>query len=448
MPDPLPMQPIPGSFNVAIRPPGSKSLTNRALLLASLARGSSYLNRPLMDAEDAQVMVEGLRRMGAEIRLAREDSEGEVIRVEGVGGRPHGAGELNLAGAGTAVRFLSAAAALARGETIIDGSERMRKRPIAGLVAALRAMHVRVDFLGEYGYPPIRIISGDDGGRLAGGSFRLPSQTSSQFISALLMVAPWTREGISVELAEPPVSAPYVRMTMELMRRLGAANVVVSENGCELLVAPGPLQAFDLSIEPDASGASYFWAAGAIVEGSHCRVRGVGSESMQGDAAFPSLLARLGAGVTVTEDESTVSAPVNPLVGVDTDLIDMPDTAMTLAAVACFAEGRTTLRSLGTLPLKECDRLATTLTELKKLGIDVAATADSLTIEPSRTVMESNDPVLFETSDDHRMAMSLALIGLRRKHISIANPACVAKTYPTFWRDLARLYQAAIDANP
>jgi len=445
LPDPLPMTPIPGPFTVSIRPSGSKSLTNRALILGGLSNGVTYLRWPLLDADDAQVMVEGLRRMGAQIRVVRKDSDGELLRIDGVSGRPRGAGELNLGGAGTAVRFLTAAAGLSDGETVIDGSDRMRHRPIAGLVAAMRAMKVRVDFLNEYGFPPIRISVAEDGGRLAGGTLHLPPQASSQFISALLMVAPWTREGISIELDKPPISKPYVHMTLELLKRLGATNVIASADLRELLVAPGPLQAFDLNIEPDASGATYFWAAAANHPGSSCRILGITQDSLQGDAAFPKLLDRMGASSHVDEDGATVTAPIDgALHSVDADLSDMPDAAMTLAAVACFAIGKTRMKGLGTLPIKECNRLAATVTELRKCSVLIEATADSLSIESPKDGM-GDEPIVFSTYHDHRMAMALAVVGLRRPNVSIADPVCVAKTYPTFWRDLSMLYEAAIE---
>ncbi len=444
LPDPLPLQPLPGAFKASIRPPGSKSLTNRALVLAGLARGASFLKDPLLDAEDAEVMVEALRRFGADLHMVSDSEEGDLLRIDGVGGRPSGAGELHLANAGTAVRFLTAVAGLASGETIIDGSERMRQRPIGGLAATLRAMRVRVDFLGEYGFPPIRILPAEGGGKLAGGSLRLPAQASSQFLSALLMVAPWTLEGISLNLAEEPISRPYLRMTLTLLQRLGASNISAFDDLTSMVVAPGPLQAFDLTIEPDASGATYLWAAAAISPGSSCDVEGITTDSIQGDAHFATLLGRAGAHVTLHDDSTTVAAPPDGhLFAVSEDLSDMPDSAMTLAAVACFADGETKIGGLSTLPLKECNRLAATVAELSKLEIEIHATGDSLSITPTVPVDQSELPVTFDTYNDHRMAMSLALIGLRRPNVFIAKPACVAKTYPTFWRDLSKLYESA-----
>lgn len=446
MPEPLPLEPLPGPFDVKIRPPGSKSLTNRALVLAGLARGATFLRGPLLEAEDAIVMVEALRRFGAGVSTVRDAYEGELLRIDGVAGRPGGAGELNLANAGTAVRFLAAVAGLARGETTIDGSERMRERPIDGLVAALRAMKVRVDYLGEYGFPPIRIAPPADGGPLVGGTLRLPQQASSQFISALLMIGPWTLEGVTIEMDAPPVSASYIRMTIELLRRLRAANIVASDDLRSVLVAPGPLQAFDMDIEPDASGATYFWAAAAMCPESRCVIDGVGATSLQGDAEFAGALARAGANVAIEDERTTVDSFGATLVGVSEDFSDMPDAAMTLAAAAVFADSPTTLTGLGTLPIKECDRLAAMVTELQKVGAGVRATGDSLTIEPAPDHAETRS-VVFDTYNDHRMAMSLALVGLRRPNVSISDPACVSKTYPTFWNDLAGLYESALTAS-
>lgn len=443
LPEPLPLEPLPGPFDVTIRPPGSKSLTNRALVLGALSRGATFLRGPLLDAEDARVMVEALRRFGAGVSTVRDAYDGELLRIDGVAGRPAGAGELNLANAGTAVRFLAAVAGLARGETVIDGSERMRERPIDGLVAALRAMKVRVDYLGEYGFPPIRVSPPADGGPLVGGTLRLPPQASSQFISALLMIGPWTLEGVTIEMDSPPVSASYIRMTIELLRRLRASNIVASDDLRSVLVAPGPLQAFDMDIEPDASGATYFWAAAAMCPGSRCAVTGVGATSLQGDAEFAGALARAGANVIIEDERTTVDSRGAALIGVAEDFSDMPDAAMTLAAAAVFADSPTTLTGLGTLPIKECDRLAAMVTELRKVGAGVRATGDSLTIEPAGPSAEAQ-PVVFETYNDHRMAMSLALVGLRRRNVAIAGPACVAKTYPTYWADLASLYESAL----
>jgi len=441
MPDPLPLAPIPGPFEAVVRPPGSKSLTNRALALASLAGGVSMLYRPLLDADDVRVMTAGLARFGAVVREDADDPDLPAFRVEGVAGHPRGAGELNLENAGTAVRFLSAVAGLADGATTIDGSPRMRQRPIDGLVAALRAMKVRVEYLGEYGHPPVRIEPPADGGPLVGGNLHLPTQASSQFISALLMIGPWTSEGVSIELPATPPSASYVRMTVELLRRLGARHASASEDARSLVVAPGPLRGFDIEIEPDASGATYLLAAAALTPGARVTIPDLHSGSLQGDTMFVRTLARMGAEAEVGSQSVSVRGPAG-LAGVEADFSDMPDAAMTLAALAVFADGPTTITGLGSLPVKECDRLAATVSELTKVGAGVRATGESLTVEPIPPSAR-DEPVVFDTYHDHRMAMALSLVGLRRPNVAVRDPACVAKTYPGYWRDLARLYALA-----
>lgn len=445
MPDPLPMQPMPRPFEMAQQPPGSKSLTNRALVLAGLASGASVLRNPLLGAEDSTVMIEALRRFGVHIHEDINANGQSFLRVEGVNGVPSGAGSVHLANAGTAVRFLTAFAALGAGETIIDGSARMRERPIGGLVAALRGLHVRVEFEGEYGFPPIRVIPPRGGSQLLGGELHLPEQASSQFISALLMIAPWTRDGITIELDAPPLSASYLHMTLTLLTRLGVAGIEFSPDFTSMHVPPNPVHAFDFLIEPDASGATYFWAAAAMTPGSSCSIRDIGDESVQGDAQFAAALARMGAIADIDQNHIRIgSPPEGDLFPIQTDFSNMPDAAMTLAAVAAFVPGRSVIRGLATLPFKECDRLKATMTELRKLGIRVDTTAESLTIEGDPAAATRDAPVTFDTYDDHRMAMALALIGLRRPNVFIENPSCVAKTYPSFWRDLALMYDAAL----
>jgi len=450
LPDPLVLTALPGPFGVVVKPPGSKSLTNRALVIAALAEGETVLRRPLLDAQDAELMIAALRRFGATIREFRAEDGARCLRVRGVGGRPRGAGEIHVGNAGTVARFLSGVAALADGPTVIDGSERMRQRPIGGLASALRALRVRVDFLGEYGYPPLRITPSSERA-LTGGALHLSKPPSSQFISALLMIAPWTRDGMHLTVDEEVTSPAYVRMTLDLLRRLGAADVRASDDLREVRVGRAPLEGFRYDVEPDASSATYFWAAAAITPGSSCSAPGLSRLSLQGDAWFPEALERMGALVRAEKNWIVTAAPPDgaDLRPTTCDLASMPDTAMTLAAAACFARGTTTITGLETLKVKETDRLAATQTELRKIGVQVSATDDSLTISPPLSLIEPSGPdgppslATFDTYNDHRMAMSLALIGLRRGHVAIRDPLCVAKTYPTFWRDLARVYAAS-----
>lgn len=436
LPDPLPVPMLPGPFKIALRPPPSKSITNRLFVIAALARGESVLERPLVDAVDAKVMIRAIEDLGADVRAGDTD-----VRVRGVAGNPRGGVNLHLENAGTAVRFLTAAAALAHGRVTIDGSARMRERPIAGLVSSLRAMRIAARFPGTYGFPPVQLDPGPD--QLEGGRVTLDTQASSQFISALLMIAPWTRRGIELNLEGEITSKPYVVMTMELLRRAGA-RVDATGTMRRIFVAPGGVEGFRIAVEPDASGATYFQAAAALTPGSTCTIQGLPPMSLQPDGRFAELLMVLGAGAERGEDSVTTTAPEEeePFRGTRFDLSWAPDAAMTLAVAGAFAEGTTTINGLRTLRDKECDRLHATVRELTKLGVRVRETPSSLVVTGG--VPEGGAPVELDTYDDHRMAMALAVAGLRREGVLVRDPACVSKTYPTFWADLAALYESAL----
>ncbi len=455
LPDPLPIPPLPvgggrAPVMVSLRPPGSKSLTNRALLLAALADGTSVVRRPLLGADDAERMLDAIRKLGARVERITEDE----LQIIGVGGRwlvpPEGV-TLELNNAGTATRFLAASALLASGPITIDGNERMRKRPIGELLDALRTLGAGIEELGEAGCPPVR-ISPPVGNKPASAMLRFGRTQSSQFISALAMVGACLPEGITLDLGPEPTSASYVAMTVRLLDQIGA-HVRTSEGNRVIRVLPG-LPSFRLDIEPDASGATYFWAAAALTPGATVRVEGLDARSLQGDAGFVDLLAQLGALVRRSDDERAgwieCRGPdaLGPTIA---DMSNMPDAAMTLAACCAFASGTSILRGVRTLRVKECDRIEALQTELGKVGVevtsDINADSDTMTITPPThgasvgvSTEVDAEPVIFETYDDHRMAMSLALIGLRRPNVSIRNPRCVEKTYPGFWADLARLY--------
>lgn len=500
LPDILPVRPLQRPFDVVIRPPGSKSITNRALLLAGLAAGESCLRRPLLDADDAERMIAALTALGV-----RFDLQSDGLVIEGVGGRwEHPAtGEsliLNLNNAGTATRFLAAAAALAdpdsRGVTI-DGNARMRKRPIGELVDLLRQIGLRVDDLAEPGCVPIHIWPPASMAAL-NHELTITPTLSSQFVSALMLVAPFLPTGLLLHLHGSPTSQPYIEMTLGLLRTVGVKAAAelpdpTAHNGyaaaqqgwIRIFPAefsfespatheeppPGPgatpprraaqciLEPFDLEIEPDASSATYFWAAAALVPGSRCRIPGIDGGSIQGDARFVHLLAQMGAqididsdgsGATTVECGARAAAPGRPaalLRPITADLSRMPDAAMTLAVLCCFADGKSRLTGLRTLRVKETDRIAALQNELGRLGVRTEPIQqegdEGLLILPPAGGIDlspSAPPITFQTYDDHRMAMSLALIGLVRPNVTINDPACVGKTYPTFWRDLATLY--------
>lgn len=455
VPDPLELPgPVPrgsAGFEVTVRPPGSKSLTNRALLLAALGAGRSVLRNALVDADDAQRMVEALRALGAVVQV-----EGDRITVDGVGGRwrvPPGGVVLNLNNAGTATRFLAAAALLSPAPVTIDGNARMRERPIGELGSILQTLGARVEFLAKPGCPPIRVTPPENGE--LGHSIEIPTTQSSQFISALLLVAPWLTGGMTVRLSGEVTSASYVEMTVGLLQRLGAtvrtsAGLrVVRVGGSAESAASAGLPPFEYDVEPDASGATYFLAAAAMVPGARCVVPGLGEGSLQGDTAFADLLARMGAAVVrgrfAGEPGIEVRGPttLEPLMA---DMADMPDAAMTLAAAASFAHGPSLLRGVRTLRVKESDRIEAMRRELAKIGVvvrsPVAGDGDAMSVEPPAGGVDCSPAcprVAFDTYDDHRIAMALSLLALRRPRVAINHPQCVAKTYATYWRDFAML---------
>ncbi len=430
LPDPLPVPTPPAGtrFDAVLAPPGSKSLTNRALLLAALADGPSLVRQPLVGADDTERMLAALRELGATIE---RHPAGAWIVIRGRAGRLRGDRTLFLNNAGTATRFLTAAALVADAPVVVDGNPRMRERPIGELVALLRALGAEVEELGTPGHVPLRVHP------LAGPPpaqpIEVPTTMSSQFVSALLLVAPFLAGDLALRCVGPVTSASYVEMTIGLLRQLGA---VVKRDDDVIAVAATGLGAFEYDVEPDASGATYLWGAAALLPGSRCRVPGLHFTALQHDARFPMVLRQMGCRAGYDDNGATITGPAG-LVGVDVDLELMPDTAMTLAAVACFADGPTRIGGLRTLRVKETDRIAALETELGKLGAEVTATNDKLRITPP--AIHGDEPVELDTYDDHRMAMALALVGLRRPNVLVRDPACVAKTYPGYWSDLAEL---------
>ncbi len=454
LPDPLPIPVLQRPFDVVIRPPGSKSLTNRALLLAALAEGESVLHGALTEAEDARVMIAALEKLGALISV-----DGDEVRVIGVGGRwrvPAVGVALNLENAGTATRFLTAAAILSGGgggAVTIDGNARMRERPIGELVELLRQIGVKAEYAARDGYPPVRISPPSDLNDLAVELF-VGQTASSQFVSAMLLVGIFLPRGLTVRLTSEPTSKSYIEMTIGLLQELGA-RAEWDVAGRVIRVWPTRLYRFDHSIEPDASGATYFHAAAAMAPGSACFVPGLGANCLQGDAAFADVLEIMGARLVRSAEGVRVSAGDELLHALAQDLSLMPDTAMTLAAVCCFAPGRSVIGGLKTLRVKETDRLAALQAELTKVGAAVTIQAmkssgegagrsdEALCIVTPEGGIDCSPDVArveFDTYKDHRMAMAMALIGLRRPNVFIRDPGCVAKTYPTYWRDFARLY--------
>ena len=425
MTDSLLIQPVVRPLNESVRVPGSKSITNRALLLAALADGPSRLQGALF-SDDTRYMSESLRRLGISVRA---DESAEQFEVEGQGGvLPAKGAELFVGNSGTSARFLTALSSLGNGTCHIDGVERMRERPIDDLLSALQQLGVEARDENGTGCLPVTVKSAG----LKGGKVVMRAQKSSQPLSAFLMVAPLAQSDIEIEIEGELFSQPYIEITLRMMEQWG---VQVSHEDMRRFHIPGrqKYRAQNYVVEPDASSASYFWAAAAVT-GGRVRVEGIGQEALQGDAAFVDVLAQMGCEVEKSADWVEVRGP-EKLNGVDVDMNAISDTVMTLAAIAPFADSPTNIRNIGHIRHKETDRIHAVVTELRRLGVQVEEREESLTIHPKSQLQ----PAQIETYEDHRMAMSFAITGLKAPGVTILDPACVAKTFPDFWVRLEAL---------
>jgi len=437
--------------------PGSKSISNRVLLLAALAQGTTIV-RDLLHSDDTERMLEGLQTLGVTVESlgdnALRQGSGQAYKVTGCGGNfPVKNAELFLGNAGTAFRPLTAALALAGGNYTLSGVARMHERPIGDLVDALRGLGAEIDYLGNEGYPPLQIKPA----MLSGASqVAVRGDVSSQFLTALLMALPLLKRRVTVEVVGELISKPYIEITLAMMARFGVA---VQRDGWQRFtvaaggryVSPGVIY-----VEGDASSASYFLAAGAI-GGGPVRVEGVGKSSIQGDVRFAEELARMGAQITMGDNWSEAKAPASgKLHAVDLDCNHIPDAAMTLAVAALFADGTTTLRNIASWRVKETDRIAAMATELRKFGAVVEEGADFIRITPvadaqihnhadaqtrGQTDKLSAHPTI-DTYDDHRMAMCFSLAAFGGAGIRINDPGCVAKTFPDYFAAFASVTQA------
>jgi 3-phosphoshikimate 1-carboxyvinyltransferase len=402
-----------------VRMPGSKSISNRVLLLAALSEGRTRI-RDLLDADDTRVMLDALERLG--VRIERDSAT-----VQGAGGAfTVKSAEIELGNAGTAFRPLTAVLAFCGGEYRLSGAPRMLERPIGDLVDALRSLGARIDYAGEKGYPPLLVHPG----AIRGGATRVRGDVSSQYLSALLMAAPLAGAGTRIEVAGELISKPYVEITLNLMRRFG---VEVARDGWRSFTVPARRYASpgEIRVEGDASSASYFLAAGGV-GGGPVRVEGVGRGSIQGDVRFVEVLEKMGAAVAMGEDWIEVRG-TGKLKAIDADLNHIPDAAMTAAAAALFADGPSAIRNIGSWRVKETDRIAAMAKELRKLGALVEEGADFLRITPPAQL----SPATLDTYDDHRMAMSLSLAAFDGVRVRINDPGCVAKTFPEYFGALA-----------
>ncbi len=445
--DPITIQPIEHPFDVTfpdvnapgggIPPiPGSKSLTNRALLLAALAEGKSTLTGVLF-SDDTQVMMTALQDLGFTLDI---DETNTTVTVHGQGGKiPNKEATLHLGNAGTAMRFLTAACCLGETGSVYElrGIERMHERPIGELVEPLRELGANITYKEKEGFPPLTITAS----KLTSKPLTIKPTLSSQFISALLQIGPYLDGGLTLEFDGPLTSEPYVRMTANLMCQIFKAEY--SRYGGEILrcfsVSQGVYQEANYHIEPDASNASYFLAAAAILK-SRVKIHGIGFKSLQGDAKFGrQILSDLGAKCTSDNDTTTIVGTKNILGNKQFPLNDMPDMAQTLGAVAMSADGPITIQDVGNLRVKETDRMAAMQTELTKLGATVTVEGDDITITPPASGKIT--PAAIDTYDDHRMAMAFAVIGLAQPGVTINDPDCVNKTFPDFFRYLDYLRQ-------
>lgn len=412
-----------------VRLPGSKSISNRVLLLAALAEGETEV-RDLLASDDTERMLEALQALGVGVTHLG----GEHWKIAGCGGRfPVKAAELFLGNAGTAFRPLTAALALAGGDYVLKGVARMHERPIGDLVDGLRQLGADVTYLGNDGYPPLQL---KPAAIRPGGVVKVRGDVSSQFLTGLLMALPLTGETVAVEVVGELISKPYIEITLATMARFG---VVVERDGWQRFTvragsryqSPGTVY-----VEGDASSASYFLALGAI-GGGPVRVEGVGADSIQGDVKFAEALAQMGAIIDTGPNWMAARAPQGGLVAVDLDCNHIPDAAMTLATAALFAKGTTTLRNIASWRVKETDRIAAMATELRKLGAEVEEGADYIRVTPAPL-----KPAAIDTYDDHRMAMCFSLAAFATP-LRINDPKCVGKTFPDYFERFAEVTRAA-----
>ncbi|WP_318509362.1 3-phosphoshikimate 1-carboxyvinyltransferase [Photobacterium leiognathi] len=419
------LQPI-AKINGEVNLPGSKSVSNRALLLAALAKGTTRLTN-LLDSDDIRHMLNGLKLLGVNYQLSDDKT---VCEVQGLGHAfsPEQALELYLGNAGTAMRPLAAALCLGGGEFVLTGEPRMKERPIGHLVDALRSAGADIEYLENENYPPLKI----KGTGLKGGEVEIDGSISSQFLTAFLMAAPLAKADTVIRIKGDLVSKPYIDITLHIMAQFGVEvenrdyqEFVVKGN--QSYISPG-----DFLVEGDASSASYFLAAAAI-KGGEVKVTGIGKKSIQGDVQFADALAAMGAEIEWGDDY--VISRCGELTAVDMDFNHIPDAAMTIATTALFAKGTTSIRNVYNWRVKETDRLSAMATELRKVGAEVEEGEDYITIVPPSNIQHA----AIDTYDDHRMAMCFSLVALSDTPVTINDPKCTSKTFPDYFDKLSAL---------
>lgn len=420
----LTLQPI-ARVDGAINLPGSKSVSNRALLLGALACGKTVLTN-LLDSDDVRHMLNALSALGINYTLSADRTRCDIT---GNGGplRASGALELFLGNAGTAMRPLAAALCLGQNEIVLTGEPRMKERPIGHLVDSLRQGGANIDYLEQENYPPLRLRGG-----FTGGDIEVDGSVSSQFLTALLMTAPLASKDTIIRVKGELVSKPYIDITLNLMKTFG---VEIANHHYQQFVVKGGQQYHSPGrylVEGDASSASYFLAAGAI-KGGTVKVTGIGRKSMQGDIRFADVLEKMGAAITWGDD--FIACTRGELHAIDMDMNHIPDAAMTIATTALFAKGTTTLRNIYNWRVKETDRLFAMATELRKVGAEVEEGHDYIRITPPAKLQHAD----IGTYNDHRMAMCFSLVALSDTPVTILDPKCTAKTFPDYFEQLARM---------
>ncbi|EDD8382638.1 3-phosphoshikimate 1-carboxyvinyltransferase [Salmonella enterica subsp. enterica serovar Schwarzengrund] len=420
----LTLQPI-ARVDGAINLPGSKSVSNRALLLAALACGKTVLTN-LLDSDDVRHMLNALSALGINYTLSADRTRCDITGNGGALCAP-GALELFLGNAGTAMRPLAAALCLGQNEIVLTGEPRMKERPIGHLVDSLRQGGANIDYLEQENYPPLRLRGG-----FTGGEIEVDGSVSSQFLTALLMTAPLAPEDTTIRVKGELVSKPYIDITLNLMKSFG---VEIANHHYQQFVVKGGQQYHSPGrylVEGDASSASYFLAAGAI-KGGTVKVTGIGRKSMQGDIRFADVLEKMGA--TITWGDDFIACTRGELHAIDMDMNHIPDAAMTIATTALFAKGATTLRNIYNWRVKETDRLFAMATELRKVGAEVEEGHDYIRITPPAKLHHAD----IGTYNDHRMAMCFSLVALSDTPVTILDPKCTAKTFPDYFEQLARM---------
>lgn len=407
--------PVSGPIDGSIRIPGSKSLTNRALLIASLAKGESKLTG-LLHSDDTHYMIQICKSLGIHCEV-----DDDTVFINGCNGYLAPCSEeLYVGNAGTAARFLTAMLPLGKGTYLLNGNERMQQRPISDLITTLNSLGVEVKDINNTGCPPVQIT----GGGLNGGDLSIPGDKSSQYVSAIMMAAPYAAKDTKIHISGELVSRTYVEMTQRIMTDFGADCTWQGEQ--DLRISPQKYVGRNYEIEGDASSASYFFGMAAIT-GGKIKVKGLTKNSSQGDIGLLGILEKMGCQVSWNKDQVCIQG--NDLSAVDVDMNTMSDVAPTLAVISLFAKGTSYIRNVGNMRIKECDRISAVVAELRKLGASVEEWEDGLSIQGNCKLQGAE----LETYDDHRMAMSFSLAGLKVPEVTILDPGCVSKTFPRFY---------------